>query len=117
MLRGYVAPRLSPEDGRIATKKRQFRYRYDLNYDACLERRLGPCDLCGQQETAKNPVGTVKLLSVDHDHLSGENRGFLCSRCNTGLGMFGDDPVRLAKAIDYLACPPGCVPSILLACS
>lgn len=101
---GYIAPPLDAATCQLANKKRQFFYRYGLDYDVTLERRRGPCDLCGQHETAKNPDGTVKLLAVDHDHESGVNRGFLCSRCNTGLGMFKDDPDLLSKAIDYLAC-------------
>jgi hypothetical protein len=48
---------------------------------------------------------------IDHDHSCcptskkscGECvRGLLCSRCNTGIGLLGDDPDRLLEAARYL---------------
>jgi len=39
---------------------------------------------------------------VDHCHTTGEIRGLLCQGCNIGLGQFKDNPVALAKAIEYL---------------
>lgn len=38
----------------------------------------------------------------DHDHESGNFRGVLCSKCNTGLGLLGDNRAGLLKALDYL---------------
>ena len=39
---------------------------------------------------------------VDHDHQTGRARGLLCSNCNTGIGLFKEDPIILARAIGYL---------------
>lgn len=43
-----------------------------------------------------------KRLVWDHDHATGEHRGTLCSTCNTGLGMFQDNPALLVEAALYL---------------
>lgn len=41
-------------------------------------------------------------LVVDHCHSAGHVRGLLCDGCNTGLGMFKDNPTILQSAINYL---------------
>lgn len=62
----------------------------------------GLCAICHRPETAVMRHGIVQSLAVDHDHETGEVRRLLCQRCNTGLGLFGDDPERLMDAAKYL---------------
>ena len=58
--------------------------------------------------------GGTEHLHIDHDHsccpttpTCGEcTRGLLCRTCNYGLGTFKDNPVFLAKALEYLENPP-----------
>jgi hypothetical protein len=57
-------------------------------------------DVCG---SCRNPPPPGQHLFIDHCHLSGRVRGFLCNSCNAGLGFFYDDPNRLKLAIKYLA--------------
>lgn len=67
------------------------------DYNRLLEEQSGGCAICG-----KTPAEEGRRLSVDHSHDSGLVRGLLCSKHNFGIGQFDDDPVLLAKAIDYL---------------
>lgn len=58
--------------------------------------RPSRCECCG----GKPDFGRVLVL--DHCHAKKRFRGWLCNRCNLGLGHFLDSPVRLRKAIAYL---------------
>lgn len=53
------------------------------------------CEICGV--TVEN-----KKLCLDHNHETGELRGWLCNGCNSGLGHFGDNPETIVKALAYL---------------
>ncbi len=51
------------------------------------------CLICGRERN----------LVVDHEHKSGKVRGLLCSGCNTGLGLFDENPVLFDKAKEYVS--------------
>lgn len=70
-------------------------------YRALYEAQGGKCRLCGVEKSAIKG-GRAHRLCVDHCHKTGHIRGLLCKSCNTALGAFQDDPIRLQKAIDYL---------------
>jgi hypothetical protein len=42
------------------------------------------------------------VLHLDHDHSTGEFRGWLCAKCNTGLGLLGDSIEQLEMRLAYL---------------
>lgn len=71
------------------------KYKYGLSPDqyAALCERNPCCALCGRAD---------KPLVTDHNHVTNTVRARLCVNCNTALGKFGDSPVMLQKAIDYL---------------
>lgn len=39
---------------------------------------------------------------IDHNHTTSKVRGLLCSKCNTGLGLFNENKQVLLNAISYL---------------
>lgn len=61
--------------------------------------RPASCECCKKPPTAKME------LALDHDHETGEFRGWLCVRCNTGIGALGDDIAGLLNGIEYLRKP------------
>lgn len=70
-------------------------------YKEMLLHQDGACAICKKQNRKKKKKGKEKL-SVDHCHHTGEIRGLLCRKCNTGLGQFNDDIKLLKLAIKYL---------------
>lgn len=54
------------------------------------------CEICGSACTSG------RALALDHEHTTGQFRGWLCIKCNMGLGCFRDDPELLVKAKAYL---------------
>lgn len=59
--------------------------------------QTGRCFICGVPE-----IECSKKLAMDHDHETGEFRGWLCKKCNTALGLFGDNEELLIDAVHYL---------------
>lgn len=52
----------------------------------------GWCDVCFM----------YSVLNQDHDHRTGKDRGLLCTKCNTALGLADDNPFLLQCLAKYL---------------
>ena len=75
---------------------RQGRYGFTrLEAEQQLQRQKNQCAIC------QAPLLLAKVC-VDHDHITGRFRGFLCRTCNLGLGHFGDSVSNLKQAQRYL---------------
>lgn len=113
MARAYQVA--NPELYRAASRKHYYTklsVRHGVTRDfleALFTRQKGRCAICKQEETTRSratkggPGETIRRLSVDHDHVTGKVRGYLCSACNQALGGFRDDPVLLRRAARYVS--------------
>jgi len=74
-------------------------------YTALLISQSGLCAICKQPETVRDHrTNKIRDLAVDHNHITDEIRGLLCSSCNKAIGFLkADDGIDLLeKAIKYL---------------
>jgi hypothetical protein len=90
-----------PSEYERSRRRSHLKRKYGLTpeqFDALLAAQGGVCGIC------RGPPTDVRGFRphIDHCHRTGRVRGLLCSRCNHGLGAFGDDPERLRRAIVYL---------------
>jgi hypothetical protein len=53
------------------------------------------CECCGRPLMGKTP-------HLDHCHTTGVFRGWLCNKCNMGIGLLGDNVTGLMRAMSYL---------------
>lgn len=63
-----------------------------------IEVQGGVCAICG-----RHPKLGGRRLAIDHDHQTGRVRGLLCYRCNTAIGLLGDDPDVILRSMKYVA--------------
>ena len=56
------------------------------------------CPICLKRTIA----GVTSKLVLDHNHITGDVRAWICDSCNTGIGRFKDDVQVLKRAIAFL---------------
>ena len=84
---------------KLQTRAAQLRTQYGIGlyeYDNIWIEQIGLCAVC------HGKLGRDYSDAVDHDHNTGLVRGILHTKCNSGLGMFSDNPVFLDGAASYL---------------
>jgi hypothetical protein len=90
----------NPESRRLSTLKARIKRQYGITleeYEQRFEDMGGKCGIC--EEVLERGKGKHAL---DHCHNTGQLRGFLCGKCNRGLGYFQDNPELLTSAVRYL---------------
>lgn len=56
----------------------------------------GACPICSTHTTD---------WVLDHCHIEGKFRGYICKSCNAGIGLLHDDPSIVFRAHEYLTTP------------
>lgn len=58
---------------------------------------LFTCPIC-----EKTTIAGITKIVLDHNHHTGQVRGWLCESCNTGIGRFDDNPELVERAKQWL---------------
>lgn len=96
--------KLNRTEVRVAERKRKLRRKFGMSLEKLTEllsKQDGRCAICNEVETCTQN-GMPRQMALDHDHETGQPRGFLCHLCNTALGKFRDNPLFLRNAADYV---------------
>ena len=95
-------------ENRDKIKHNQLKRKYNItldDYEKTLQDQNGSCAICFVKvEEQKNNV-----LVVDHNHLTGEVRGLLCSNCNSAIGLLKERQEVIQNALKYLYEKGSCV--------
>jgi hypothetical protein len=80
----------------MKTRDAYLRRKYGItldDYNRMYAAQAGRCACCGAEE----------LLVVDHCHKTGRVRKLLCGRCNTLIGMMGEDAGLARKVAQFMS--------------
>jgi Recombination endonuclease VII len=96
----YAAEYRNRPDRKRAMRDLYYRRTYGITADQAdeiLASQNGCCAIC-----CKPAPERLASMHLDHDHETGQIRGFLCLDCNHGLGKLRDSPDLLLRALVYL---------------
>lgn len=86
------------------TQRHRLKTKYKISveqYELMRVAQRDLCAICGKEEVYK-VKGKKRALCIDHDHGTGKVRDLLCWRCNSLIGLAGEDADRLASAAKYI---------------
>lgn len=92
---------VNPNSAKDAYVRRVFGFDTRNKYEEYVKSRGENCEVCGIPIS----VGVKKpkeRACLDHNHITGELRGILCSNCNTALGLVAENTEVLRQMILYL---------------
>ena len=86
----------------IRQKRPDYRLKYLFgitsdDYNRMFDSQKGCCSICEKHQSELKT-----RLCVDHNHQTGKIRSLLCGNCNRGIGIFGENPEVMERAIRYL---------------
>ncbi len=82
------------DNDKRANRGLKHKYNIDLQeYEVLKKKQKDKCAICWSE---------AKLF-VDHCHETGQIRGLLCHKCNTGIGLLEESIGNLENAIAYLS--------------
>ena len=86
-------------DVRAYRKEKRLKDKFGLTVsevNSMLTKQGGRCAICGTDKfNGKGP-------QVDHDHNTGKVRDILCSKCNTALGLVGENVLTIKAMLEYV---------------
>jgi hypothetical protein len=91
-IRRYAIPEVRAKIN-LQNKAAKYKDRYGITLDEAMAIKSNGCEVCGTK-TGK--------LCVDHNHVTGQVRGCLCTNCNSSLGKLGEDYDRIIRLAAYL---------------
>jgi hypothetical protein len=60
------------------------------------------CPLCLRGKSDLSYTAWKNPFVLDHDHITGEARGWICQDCNTALGRIRDDVEIAKRMVEYI---------------
>ncbi len=92
----------SRQQQRVAKRKCSYGLS-DEQFNELLLSQKGLCQSCGVTLTDAFTANHARnKLVIDHCHVTLKVRGLICTMCNKGIGLLGDNADGLYKAYNYL---------------